>query len=186
LEFIPNYKKNDSTINKNEIIPSNNTNLYNINELKNQLKNEKDQVKKLIEENTILKNEIKDKNKLENENKELKGKLNKSNKIIANKEREIQDLKNQINSIQNLKDNQINNLKNDIINKDKEINKLKKQIQNINFNKNEKIEQINVTDIKSVTIITADYKICYSIGCSGNATFAEIEEKLYKEYPEYR
>jgi len=50
----------------------------------------------------------------------------------------------------------------------------------------EKIEQINVTDIKSVTIITADYKICYSIGCSGNATFAEIEEKLYKEYPEYR
>ena len=26
----------------------------------------------------------------------------------------------------------------------------------------------------------------YGIACPGNSIFAEIEEKLYKEYPEYR
>ena len=29
-------------------------------------------------------------------------------------------------------------------------------------------------------------KIVFGIPCSGNSTFAEVEELLYREYPEYR
>ena len=64
------------------------------------------------------------------------------------------------------------------------INELKKQIQNINLNKNG--TNINTKDMKCVTFITTDQSIFYGIPCNGNSTFAEVEEKLYKEYPEYR
>ena len=37
-----------------------------------------------------------------------------------------------------------------------------------------------------MNIISSDQKIFYAIPCSGNSIFAEIEEILYKEYPEYR
>ena len=52
---------------------------------------------------------------------------------------------------------------------------------NINFNNsNNKI--IN----QCVNFISNDQKICFAIPCSGNSIFAEIEEQLYKQYPEYR
>ena len=109
----------------------------------------------------------------------------KANKIIENQTKEIQDLNNQINSFKNLNSNdQINNLKNEIIIKENQINELKKQIQNINLNKNE--TNFNPKDIKCVTFISTDQSIFYGIPCNGNSTFAEVEEKLYKEYPEYR
>ena len=41
-------------------------------------------------------------------------------------------------------------------------------------------------DVKSVSFISTDSSMFYSIACSGNDTFAEVEEKLYKQYPEYR
>ena len=67
------------------------------------------------------------KNIYENEIKELKEKLNKANKIIDQKNIEIQDLKNQINSLKNLSNNnQINDLKNEINIKNNQINELKK------------------------------------------------------------
>ena len=123
--------------------------------------------------------------KYEKELKDLKEKLNKANKIIENQTKEIQDLNNQINSFKNLNNNnQINFLKNEIIIKDNQINELKKQIQNINLNKNE--TNFNPKDIKCVTFISTDQSIFYGIPCNGNSTFAEVEEKLYKEYPEYR
>ena len=37
-----------------------------------------------------------------------------------------------------------------------------------------------------VNFISPDHKINYSIPCLDIDIFAEIEEKLYKEYPEYR
>jgi len=40
--------------------------------------------------------------------------------------------------------------------------------------------------MKCVTFITTDQSIVYGIPCNGNSIFAEVEEKLYKEYPEYR
>ena len=52
---------------------------------------------------------------------------------------------------------------------------------NINFNNsNNKI--IN----QCVNFISNDQKIYFAIPCSGNSIFAEIEEQLYKQYPEYR
>ena len=45
---------------------------------------------------------------------------------------------------------------------------------------------INDSNIKSISFVTVDQKINYSIPCIGNSIFAEIEEQLYKEYPEYR
>ena len=39
---------------------------------------------------------------------------------------------------------------------------------------------------KCVNIISDDQNINYAIPCSGDDIFAEIEEKLYKEYPDYR
>ena len=82
--------------------------------------------------------------------------------------------------------NQINNLKNEINIKDNQINQLRQQLQNINLNNNINNNQINRADFKSVTFISTDNSICYSIPCCGFDTFAEVEEKLYKEYPEYR
>ena len=170
-EVAENYMKNPNYINLKKI----NSKLNNeIAEIKNKYK--------LLQEKIII-----DKSSFEKENKELKDKLIKANKIIENKTKEIQDLNNQINSLKNLNNNnQINNLKNDLIIKDNQINELKKQIQNINLNKNETNIQINQKDMKCVTFITTDQSIFYGIPCNGNSTFAEVEEKLYKEYPEYR
>ena len=40
--------------------------------------------------------------------------------------------------------------------------------------------------MKCVSFITTDQSLFFAIPCNGNSTFAEVEEKLYKEYPEYR
>ena len=39
---------------------------------------------------------------------------------------------------------------------------------------------------KCVNFISSDQTITYAIPCSGDDVFAEIEEILYREYPEYR
>ena len=137
---------------------------------------------KLINENNnLIKN-------YENEIKDLKEKLNKANKLIDSQGIEIKELKNQINSLKNIDNNQINNLKNDIINKTNKINQLTEQLQNINLNNNGNIpnNQINRSDFKAVTFVSTDNSICFAVPCSGNDTFAEVEEKFYKEYPELR
>ena len=65
---------------------------------------------------------------------------------------------------------------------------MKKQLQNNNIINNS--NQNNSIKIKGgnkcVTFISSDQKIVYAIPCSGDDIFAEIEEILYKEYPEYR
>ena len=137
---------------------------------------------KLINENNnLIKN-------YEKEIKDLKEQLNRANKIIDSQKIEIKELKNQINSLKNIDNNQINNLKNEIINKTNQINQLMAQLQNINLNNNGNLQnnQINRSDFKSVSFISTDNSIFYSVPCSGYDTFAEIEEKFYKEYPELR
>ena len=187
-------KQLDVEKNNNQILKDENTNLKNkINILNNEinnLKQYKDKNKLLEEEikkkETLHKNDYFDKNSLEKEIKELKEKLNKANKIIDKQILDNQELKNQINSIKNIDNIQINNLKNDIIIKNNEIAQLKKQIENINLNNNRNNILININDIKIVTIKSTDERIFYTTPCTGKETFAEIEEKLYKEYPEYR
>ena len=112
-----------------------------------------------------MKNKI---DELKNENKKLNNELIKAQKIISN-------FKN--NNQQNIN---INNLNEIIKNKDIEINNLKLQIQNKNNN------FVNFNDIIIVHFISTDQKINCPINCLKTDTFAEVEEKLYQKYVEYR
>ena len=123
--------------------------------------------------------------KYENEINELKDKLNKANKIIDKQKVEIQDLKNQLNSFKNIDLNKINILQNEVNDKNNQLNQLRQQLQNINLNTNQNNQNIFFAN-KCVTFITQDSSLFYAIPCNGNSTFSEVEEKLYKEYPEYR
>ena len=38
----------------------------------------------------------------------------------------------------------------------------------------------------TVNFISMDQKILFAISCIDTNTFAEVEEKLYKQFPEYR
>ena len=123
----------------------------------------------------------------ENEIKELKEKLNKANKLIESQKIEIQDLKNQINLSKNIENNNIKDLNYALTMKDNIINQLKQQLENLNNNTgNYPKKQINIEDMRCVNFIATDQSLFYAVSCSGQDTFAEVEEKLYKEYPEYR
>ena len=98
---------------------------------------------------------------------------------------EIQDLKNQLNSFKNIDMNKINNLQNEINDINNQLNQLRQQLQSINLNNNQNNQNTFFAN-KCVTFITQDSSLFYGIPCDGNSTFAEVEEKLYKEYPEYR
>ena len=124
-----------------------------------------DELNKYKKENEEMKNII---NELKNENKKLNNELIKAQKIISN-------FKN--NNQQNIN---INNLNEIIKNKDIEINNLKLQIQNKNNN------FVNFNDIIIVHFISTDQKINCPINCLKTDTFAEVEEKLYQKYVEYR
>ena len=114
---------------------------------------------------------------------ELKEELNKSKKIIEEQKLKINELQNQLHS-SNIKLNELHSLKTLISQKDKELNNLKLQLKNINnINLNNSNNKIND---KCVNFISKDEKIIFTIPCSGDSLFAEIEEKLYKKFPEYR
>ena len=110
-----------------------------------------------------MKNKI---NILSNDNIKLKNDLIEANKIISN-----------FNCQQN---NNITSLKEIIKNKDIEINNLKSQLKN-----NEKV-LVNFDDIIIINFSLSDQIISYPIKCLKTDTFAEVEEKLYQKYEEYR
>ena len=76
-----------------------------------------------------------------------------------------------------MKINEINNLKQIIIQKDKEINELKLKIPKHN---------VNMNDIMVINFLSTDQVIRCGIPCLPDDTFAEIEEKLYQQFGEYR
>ena len=99
---------------------------------------------------------------------------------INNLKKEIDRL-NQENKKQNDYINQINNLKNQLKEKDKEINDLKNKISKGNIK-----QYVDYNDIMVVHFNSGDGKIDHGIKCLPTETFAEVEEKLYKIYDEYR
>ena len=131
------------------------------------IKNNKliDELNKYRKENEEMKNKI---DELKNEYKKLNNELINAKKIISN-------FKN--NNQQNIN---INNLNEIIKNKDIEINNLKLQLKNKNNN------FVNFNDIIIVHFISTDQKINCPINCLKTDTFAEVEEKLYQKYEEYR
>ena len=119
-----------------------------------------------------------------NQNKEidnLKEEIIKKDKIIEKQKYKINELENKLKSF-NINLNKLQSLEYLIKEKDKEINKLKKQLENNKINTNIGYDKY----VKCVNFISQDQKINYAIPCSGNSIFAQIEELLYQEYPEYR
>ena len=122
-----------------------------------------------------------------NEINNLKNELSKANKIIEQQKLTINELQNKLNiyntTINNL-NNDINNYKNIIIQKDLELNNLRSQLNNnSNFNIP---NNVNFNDIMCVNFISSDQNVHYAATCLKTNTFAEVEEKLYKQYPQYR
>ena len=152
-------------------------------------------------------NEIQDLiNKLNNSkinNYNLKNIISDLENKINQKENELKNLKNELNE----KKNQLKNLEqkfdigNIIINKIKKENQNLKKIKDDNINEinmhkkevlylrnklNSQKRNININEMMCVNFISLDQNINYSIPCTKSDIFAEIEEKLYKEYPQYR
>ena len=120
-----------------------------------------------------------------NEINNLKTKLSNANKIIEQQNLKIKELQNKLNNsnitIETLK-KEINNYKNSISQKDIELNNLKLKLKNNNIPNN----NVNFNDIMCVNFISSDQNVHYAITCLKTDIFAEVEEKLYKQYPEYR
>jgi chromosome segregation ATPase len=116
--------------------------------------------------------------KLKDENVKLGNELAKVNKIKGNLEHN-----NKTNEKGNDNFNEINYLKEIIKSKEKEIDFLNIQIKNIE-NDNKKL--VDFDNIMVVNFISSDQKINYGIKCLKTDTFAEIEEKLYQTYEEFR
>ena len=114
----------------------------------------------------------KDYDKLKKDNDNLSNELNKVKLTNFNNEDKLK---------KNL--NEINNLKYNIRQKDDEIFKLNLKIRNI--------ETLDKTSFKNddiiyVHFISSDQNINCPIKCLKTDTFAEVEEKLYQRYQEYR
>ena len=131
---------------------------------------------KLKEDNDKLKKDYdilkKDYDKLKKDNDNLSNELNKVKLTNFNNEDKLK---------KNL--NEINNLKYNIRQKDDEIFKLNLKIRNI--------ETLDKTSFKNddiiyVHFISSDQNINCPIKCLKTDTFAEVEEKLYQRYQEYR
>ena len=86
------------------------------------------------------------------------------------------------NTINNL-NKDINNYRNIISKKDIELNNYKSQLNNNNNISNNKVY---INDMMCVNFISSDQIVHYAATCLKTNTFAEVEEKLYKKYPQYR
>ena len=144
-----------------------------------------------------------DKDELKNkEIKELKEELSKSKKIIEELKNRINILENKLKSENEINYKKILNLQNVISEKVEEMNKSKENelknnqlnlsvIQNLQNIINEKDEELNklkekLKNNKCVIFISNEEDLCFAIPCSGDSFFSEVEELLYKEYPEFR
>ena len=115
----------------------------------------------------------------------LKNELTKANKVIEQQKLTINELQNKLNNYNNIINNlnkDINNYRNIISKKDIELNNYKSQLNNTNIQNN----KVYINDIMSVNFISSYQTVHFSVPCLKTNTFAEIEEKLYKQYPQYR
>ena len=111
--------------------------------------------------------------------------MSQANQIIEQQKVEISELKNKLNTIKSVDLNEIKNLRTEITIKDNQLNILKKELKNNNLKITEN-KKINISDTKMVSFVSKDKKIIDVIPCIGDETFAEIEEILYRDYPDFR
>ena len=115
--------------------------------------------------------------KYKNENKKLKNDLEKDNKIIENLQKNQKE-----NSNIKIFENKNKDLKNKLVLKENEINQMKLQLK-INT-KSEHLFKLD--DIMVINFISTDNSIHKGIKCVETDTFAEVEEKLYQIYDNFR
>ena len=123
----------------------------------------------------------------ENEINNLKSELSKANKIINEQKLIIQEFKNKLNALKNdinNLNNNITNYKNIITKKDIELNNLRTQLSS--NNNNNIINNFNLNEMMCVNFISGDQQVHFAVPCLKSNTFAEVEEKLYQQYPAYR
>ena len=65
------------------------------------------------------------------------------------------------------------------------MNKLKLELKNKN-NSSQNKELFSLDQMMCVHFISMDQRVHYAAPCIKTNTFAEIEEKLYKQYPQFR
>ena len=126
------------------------------------LQNQLDEAYQIIEQQTLEISVLE--NKLQISENNLKDLVN----IIKQRDIELENLRAQLNNIQMNNNNLINN----------------NQINNINVSNNN--FNININDMMCVNFVSSDQKIHFGIACIKSNIFAEIEEKLYKQYPAFR
>jgi len=112
-----------------------------------------------------------------NENQKLKNDLVRANKIIEN----LQKNQNENSDIKKLKDEN-KHLKNQLYIKENEINQMKLKIKD----NNTKDKYFKFEDIMVINFTSTDSSINHGIKCVATDTFAEVEEKLYHIYDEFR
>ncbi len=122
----------------------------------------------------------------------LKYELEASKTTIKNQELKIKELQNLI-EIENMKhDEEMRKLQEANLNMIKRLEEnFKKHQEKIEeerkiINENNLSQLYKIEEMISINFTSSDQKINYSLACARNSIFAEIEEKLYKEYPEYR
>ena len=122
---------------------------------------------------------------INNDSKEIKNLKEELNKLIEQQKSKINELEEKL-KLENDQLNKLHSLKSSFLNKNNDLNNLKNQLIKISNNMNNLNQSINKINDKAVTFISNDENIIFAIPCSGNDKFSEIEEKLYKEYPQYR
>ena len=133
----------------------------------------------LLVENKKLKEEL---IKYKNENESLKDEISKLNKEIKQLNEELNKSTSFSSRVDIDQSNIITSLNEIIKNKDKEINDLKYKMKS-----EEKTERLfKFEDIMVINFTSFDKNIFCGIKCLKTDTFAEVEEKLYRKYDNYR
>ena len=108
----------------------------------------------------------------------LKNDLLKAKEIIENQNNKIKQLESQLSESKKKNGKYENELKS----KSQEIDELKDKLNKLTLEK----KPISRNQIMCVFFTSIDQKINRAIPCIDSDLFAQVEENLYKEYPEYR
>ena len=121
-----------------------------------------------------------------NENNSLNEELNYLRNQLKEANEKIYKQNNIINELQNKLINantEINNYLKKLQEKEKELNILKNKFSSNSNNRN---PMVNYNEMMCVNFISTDQKVHFAVPCAPDNIFAEVEEKLYQEFPEYR
>ena len=173
VQFQNNIKK-DNIINNNMI----SSNMMNNNMMNNNIANNNMMNNNIIN-NNIANNNMMNNNIINNQNtNNIDNNINNQNHNFNNFNSNNSNNNYKILEEENLK------LKAELLNAKEEIRQLKLRLENGDFANRTKMVDFN--KITCVTFISTDQKIICGLKCLVTDTFAEVEEKLYKIYPEYR